>query len=101
MLEAEFGVAITVIQLIAYGVCDCSKPRTISPEVCREIKRRQDIWALENERMQHYTLKALAKKYGVCVNTIVNRAAEVRRQQQAAKRRQVDEDFRAEERRAA
>lgn len=81
VLEAEFGVWQSIIQQITRGEYDCSRTKAVvSPEVCREIKRRQDIWALANERMQDYTMKALAKKYGVSAGTVNNRIAEVRRQ---------------------
>lgn len=71
VLEAEYGLSLNTI--ISIEKHETAKPR--SPEkTIREIRARRATWAIASNEMQNYTLQAIAKKWGVCTNTVVNHA---------------------------
>lgn len=86
VLQLEFGIAQQTVADIESGATDRRKLRTITPEVIGEVRKRRTIWSLANERMQDYTIDALARKHGSCATNVVRRIRAVRERVNAAAR---------------
>lgn len=84
VLAAELGIAINTVASIEKH----ETPGTRLPEsVQAEIRVRRAKWAKASQRMEGYTLDALARKWGVCRGTVSNYSKRFREVGNVDKRR--------------
>ena len=78
VLQLEFGVALNTVVAIEMALTSSTR---LPASTVSQIQNRRAIWRLATERMQDYTLQALAKKWGVHTNTVVNHTRGFRQEQ--------------------
>lgn len=80
VLELELGIDTVTLWHIETGAIE-SRPGTgIDAATVHEVMRRRTIWQLAKERMQEYTLEALADRHGISVNGVCRYARKARRE---------------------
>lgn len=95
VLEMETGLESKTLRCIETGAIH-DRPRTrVTAAMAKQVRDRRAIWRLASERMQEYEVDALARKYGVHVNTIWRRIRQVRSEVNAAARAQSNYGQRA------